>query len=38
MREIELHSEKYPGLVALVDDEDYELVSGYRWHPDKTKT
>jgi hypothetical protein len=33
MKEIELHSKKYPGLVALVDDADYELVSAHRWHP-----
>jgi len=28
MREIELTQ----GYVALIDDEDYELVSGYEWH------
>lgn len=33
MREIPLASRKYPGLVALVDDKDYELVSQYNWHP-----
>jgi hypothetical protein len=33
--EIPLNSKKYPGLVALVDDEDYELVKDYSWHPQK---
>jgi hypothetical protein len=37
MREIELHSRKYPGLVALVDDDDYEVVSLYRWNPSKSR-
>lgn len=37
MRQIELHSKKYPGLFALVDDDDYELVSRYRWRPSKKK-
>jgi hypothetical protein len=30
--EIPLHSRKYPGLVALVDVDDYPLVSGHRWN------
>lgn len=25
------------GKVALIDDEDYSLVSGYRWHAEKMK-
>lgn len=29
---IPLHGKKAAGRVALVDDEDYELVSPYRWH------
>ena len=33
MVEIKLHSKKYPGLVALIDDENYELVNKYRWNP-----
>jgi hypothetical protein len=33
MTEIPLRSRKYPGLVALVDDADAELVSGYTWCP-----
>lgn len=32
MREIALNGKKANGRVALVDDEDYELVSVYRWH------
>lgn len=30
---IPLHSRKYPGLFALVDEADAELVNQYRWHP-----
>jgi hypothetical protein len=30
---IPLHSEKYPGLFALIDAEDYERVSQHRWYP-----
>ena len=29
---VPLHGKKAAGRVALVDDEDYELVSQYRWH------
>lgn len=32
MREIPLNGKKAAGRVALVDDEDYELVSAYNWH------
>lgn len=35
MREVPLRSRKYPGLVALVDDEDYERVSRHTWWPAK---
>jgi AP2 domain len=31
MRTIPLHGKRAAGRVALVDDEDYELVSRYRW-------
>lgn len=31
MRQIELHSRKRPGIFALVDDEDFEVVSPYYW-------
>lgn len=31
VKEIPLSSKKYPGLVALVDDEDFELVSTKTW-------
>jgi hypothetical protein len=30
---IPLHSRKYPGLMALADDEDAELLAQYRWYP-----
>lgn len=30
---IPLHSRKYPGLFTIVDEEDYERISQYRWHP-----
>lgn len=29
---IPLHSNKWPGLVALVDEADYELIRPYRWY------
>jgi len=32
---IPLHSRKYPGLVALADDADEELLALYRWFPNK---
>jgi hypothetical protein len=35
MIEIPLSSRKYQGLVALVDDEDAELVAGYSWSAHK---
>ena len=34
---IPLHSHKYPGLYALVDEADAELALGYRWFPSKTR-
>jgi hypothetical protein len=37
MREIPLHSRKYSGLVAWVDDEDYERTAPYRWFPAKRR-
>lgn len=30
---IPLHSRKYPGLYAIVDEADTDLVSGHRWYP-----
>lgn len=35
MIEIPLYSSKCPGQVALVDDEDYDLVSPYKWRISK---
>jgi hypothetical protein len=32
MKTVRLHGRKAAGRVALVDDEDYELVSQYRWY------
>lgn len=32
-REIPLSSRKYPGLVALIDEADYELVGQFQWRP-----
>lgn len=37
MREIPLNGKKAAGRVALVDDEDYDLVSGYNWHVQERK-
>ena len=34
---IPLHSRKHPGLYAIVDEADAELVSQYRWHPEVKK-
>lgn len=33
MIEIPLYSRKYLNLVALIDDEDNELINQYRWNP-----
>lgn len=33
MKLIPLNSRKYPGLSAMVDDEDFERLSRYRWNP-----
>lgn len=33
MKEIPLSSRKWPRLVALVDDEDFEWLSQFKWHP-----
>ena len=32
---IPLKSKKYPGMYAVVDSDDYHLVSGYSWYPMK---
>lgn len=32
MIRIKISSIKYPGLCALVDDEDFGKVSGFKWH------
>jgi hypothetical protein len=34
---IPLHSHKSPGLYALIDEGDAELVSRYRWNPSQQK-
>lgn len=36
--EIPLSSKKYTGLHALVDEDDYELVSQHRWFPTRSST
>lgn len=35
MKEIKLGSKKNPGLVALVDDEDFESISKWKWYASK---
>lgn len=37
MKEIRLGSKKNPGLVALVDDEDFESISKWKWYAKKGK-
>jgi hypothetical protein len=37
MIHVELHSEKHPGLVALVDDSDEYLIAGHVWRPTKVR-
>lgn len=32
MKQIPLNSKKYPGLFALVDDEDYDRLARLKWH------
>lgn len=32
MRKIKIASQKYPDAYALVDDDDYEAMSGFKWH------
>ncbi len=36
--EITLSSRKYPGLKAIIDEEDYSLIEGHKWHPMKSPT
>src|SRR5260221_8685293 len=38
MKTVPLHSRKYPGLVALVDDADLDLVQPYTWCPYAPRT
>jgi len=33
MKLIKLSSRKYPGYECIVDDEDFEALSKYNWHP-----
>ena len=37
MQQIKLHSRKYPGLIAFVDDDDYNLVALFKWGVQKAK-
>lgn len=32
VKEISLSGDRFPGLVALVDDEDFDAVNQFRWH------
>lgn len=38
MKTVLLHGKLAAARVALVDDEDYELVSGYRWYAQVQKS
>lgn len=33
MKQIPLNSKRYLGKVAIIDDEDYELIKNYAWYP-----
>lgn len=33
MKQIALGGKKYPGLFALIDDDDFDLLHKFKWHP-----
>ena len=35
MMKIPLYSKKYPGMFALIDNEDYKYIISIRWNPSK---
>lgn len=37
MPKVKMNSRNYPNLYAIVDDDDYENVCRYRWHPKRGK-
>lgn len=36
--QIKLNSRKYPGLKAIIDEEDYPLIKDHKWRPMKSPT
>lgn len=37
MKHVPLSSKKYPGLAAIVDDDDFPLIIRHVWHPRKKR-
>jgi hypothetical protein len=38
MKRIDISTKKYPNTYTFVDDEDFEELNKYKWHPNSMKT